>query len=387
MERDVFISPPKEANTSVLWKMVKCPYGLSDSGRLWYLRLREELTKIGMIPCKFDQAIFKYFLNGNFVGLLACHVDDILFGGSVEFHDKVISKIRTIFTIGLEEDTNLKYLGLKISQDLYGINVFTDEYASSLKELPISDFECGKDFSAEQLTLLKQFCGQINWLTSQGRPDIAVDSCFLSNSLKSGDSKVFIAANKIVRKAQHQSIVLRFPRNFDPNTCYIVSFSDASFNNLPNAGSQGSYIILLVDKNGCYCPIAWQSRKVRRVIKSTIAAECLAAVEAAEMAIFIAYVIKDILQLPMITQTFLFCDNKNLVNAAHSSTNIEDKRLVIDVSILRDLLERKELTGFIWVPTDKQLANALTKRGASDKQLLNVFNKCSCFDFNSVNFK
>ena len=91
--------------------------------------------------------------------------------------------------------------------------------------------------------------------------------------------------------------------------------------------------------------------------------------------------------MPIIIKTFLFCDNKNLVSAAHSSTNIEDKRLVIDVSILRDLLERKELSGFIWVPTDKQLANALTKRGASDRQLLAVFNKCSRFNFDSVDFK
>jgi len=34
MEREVFIKPPKEAHTTCLWKMLRCPYGLADSGRL-----------------------------------------------------------------------------------------------------------------------------------------------------------------------------------------------------------------------------------------------------------------------------------------------------------------------------------------------------------------
>ena len=389
MKREVFIRPPTEAKTSSLWKMLKCPYGLADSGRMWYLRLKEELVKAGMTICKYDHAIFMWFQHKSIAGIVACHVDDILFGGSHEFHEKVIKKFKTIFTIGLEEDTNLKYLGLKILQQSNSIRIFTDEYANSLKKLPIPD-KCDTPdggFSAEQITMLKQFCGQVNWLSTQGRPDIAFNSCFLSNSLKCGDSNVFVAANKIVRKVQNQTVTLRFYKDFDITSCYIISFSDASFANLPNAGSQGSYVTLLVDQNGRYCPLTWQSRKVRRVVKSTIAAECLAAVEAAEITIFIAHLITDIMQFSIVPKTYVFCDNRNLVNAAYSSTNLEDKRLIIDISIIRDMLERKELTEFIWVSTELQLANALTKQGASDQLLLNVFNKLLCFDFHSAEFK
>ena len=91
----------------------------------------------------------------------------------------------------------------------------------------------------------------------------------------------------------------------------------------------------MVDGNGLYSPIAWQSRKIRRVVKSTIAAECLAALEAAETIIYLANILKDILRLSDCVKTYVFCDNKNLVNSAHS-TNIEDKRLIIDISVLRD---------------------------------------------------
>ncbi len=222
----------------------------------------------------------------------------------------------------------------------------------------------------------------------QGRPDIAYDSCFISNSLKTGDHKVFGYANKITRKIHNQAVTLHFPHNFHFGSCFIATFCDASFCNLPNCGSQGGYISLIVDENGVFSPIAWQSRKIRRVVKSTIGAECLATVEAAEFTIFVATMIKNILHSSPNIDTFLYSDNRNLVNAVYSSTNLEDKRLVLDISILRDLIERRELTELKWVATDLQLADVFTKQGASCKLLLNVLNNHALrFDKNSGSFE
>ena len=94
MEREVFIKPPKEANTTSLWRMLRCPYGLADAGRHWYLRLKDALIQAGMILSKFDQALFLWYLNGKLSGILICHVDDILYGGRLEFHHQVISSLR-----------------------------------------------------------------------------------------------------------------------------------------------------------------------------------------------------------------------------------------------------------------------------------------------------
>ena len=105
------------------------------------------------------------------------------------------------------------------------------------------------------------------------------------------------------------------------------------------------------------------------------------------MSVYLATVIKNIFQFSKNVNTYIFCDNKNLVSAVHSSTNLEDKRLVIDVSVLRDLLEQKELTDFKWVSTDSQLANALTKQGTSNKLFIKVFNEKLRFNFDSGAFK
>ena len=74
MERTVYLRPPKEAKSEFLWKMLRCPYGLSDAGRHWYLRLKEKLTQLEMVPCKYDQALFTWFCDGSFAGLLVCHL-------------------------------------------------------------------------------------------------------------------------------------------------------------------------------------------------------------------------------------------------------------------------------------------------------------------------
>ena len=54
-------------------------------------------------------------------GIMAYHIDDFIYGGCIKFHEHVLSKIRNLFHIGMEEDTHLNYHRLKISQDSSGI--------------------------------------------------------------------------------------------------------------------------------------------------------------------------------------------------------------------------------------------------------------------------
>lgn len=389
INREVYIKPPKEANAAGVWKMLKCPYGLADSGRHWYLKVQQVFLDLGVVQSKLDQALFMWYNDGSLSGIMACHVDDFIFGGTKTYHETVITRIRSLFIVGLEENTSMKYLGLQINQDSEGIHVSTKSYGMSLAQFgsDVCSQSSSSTFSSDQLTAIKQSSGQINWLVMQSRPDIAYDSCMIANSMNSGNAKVFSSINKCIRRIQNQDVVLHFYSCMDIITCRVVTFCDASFGNLPNGGSQGSFISFLIDQNGTYCPIAWQSRKIRRVVKSTIAAECLAAVEAAEITVFLAVFLKNILKLPEgSVKTLLLCDNNNLVTSAHSSTNLEDKRLIIDISVLRDLLNTGELNEFRWVNTKLQVANSLTKTGACDKDLMQILNSKLCFDNDTSSF-
>ena len=48
---------------------------------------------------------------------------------------------------------------------------------------------------------------------------------------------------------------------------YIKLFSDASFNNLQNGGSQGGFLVFLRDKFNNLAPIAWSSTKLKLQLK------------------------------------------------------------------------------------------------------------------------
>ena len=63
----------------------------------------------------------------------------------------------------------------------------------------------------------------------------------------------------------------------------LIAYHDASYANLQHGGSQGCFIIFVTDQNKCKAsPIAWQSRKLKHVVKITLAAEILFQVEASE---------------------------------------------------------------------------------------------------------
>ena len=155
---------------------------------------------------------------------------------------------------------------------------------------------------------------------------------------------------------------------------HLECYSDASFANLGDCGSQGGFVIFLPDENGHRCPIMWKSRKVRRVVKSTLAAETLALLDAAESAVYIRRILEDI-GLDSTVPIRCLVDNKSLVDALRSMKMVEDKYLRINMACLKDMLNRGDVSSVEWVTTNQQLANCLTKKGASPVALVEAISK------------
>ena len=65
IERTVYLRPSKEANTTIIWELQECVYGLADASHYWYLHETEEFIKLGANVSRL-------------VKLLACHVDKMI---------------------------------------------------------------------------------------------------------------------------------------------------------------------------------------------------------------------------------------------------------------------------------------------------------------------
>ena len=141
----------------------------------------------------------------------------------------------------------------------------------------------------------RSLVGQLNWLAAHTRPEISYDTCELSVSFSKARVENLLRLNKLVDRVTKDGMRLHFPRLKALDTCTIECYTDASFASLPDGGSQGAFIIFLTDVRGQCCPICWQTRKLRRVVKSTLAAETMALIEGAEAAVYMNNIIGSIM--------------------------------------------------------------------------------------------
>ena len=103
-----------------------------------------------------------------------------------------------------------------------------------------------------------------------------------------------------------------------------------------------------------------------------MAAECLALLDASETAFILKSLLEEILCCPKCIKIECIIDNKSLFDTIYSSKIIEDKRLSVDISALKEKLNDEEISEVKWVESSKQVADCLTKSGASPERLINI---------------
>ena len=375
ISREVFLRPPKEANAAgKLWLLKKAVYGLSDASRVWYMRVVEELSKLGMTKSKLDGALFVWKYDGVVQGLIVAHVDDFLWCGSPMFYEKVILNLKQSFKISKENHDSFRYIGVDLQQTTNKVIIGQRQYIDGIPTIDVGRV-CGLEKNSKvDDGLRKQYrglVGQLNWASGMSRPDASFNACVLSTKQSAPNLSDLREGNKAVRDLKGHHVELNFPL-LDLSSVKIVTFADASYANLDKAASQVGHIIFLCDKRQNCAPISWSSTKCRRVVRSTLGAETLAAVEAADSSIMCMRLLEEVLGRKRgEIRIELHTDNKSLYDALSTSNMLTDKRLRVDMAALREMNDKGEII-FRWISSSNQLADVLTKRGSSKQKLLDV---------------
>ena len=128
----------------------------------------------------------------------------------------------------------------------------------------------------------------------------------------------------------------------------IICYNGWSLGNLKNGGSQGGYLIYLVRENGVFSPIIWKSKRLRRVVKSAMAAETLIQVEAAEACFWLANLLREMLYCKpnddKNRKVECFIENHQLYDSFYFNRPMQDKRLRTEIALLREMTSKKEIT-------------------------------------------
>ena len=330
------------------------------------------MSKLKGRKSKFDSALFLWHIDNQLVGIVTLHVDDFIYCGTQSWLVTVMQVLEKRLHIGAHCRNTFKYIGLMVNQFNGHITVNQQFYIDSIKLIDLSEERSGQiDFplTADEIKLLRSLCGQLLWATSQTRPDAAFEACIASNYGKNPTVKSLLLANKCARKLKGVSSSLVFPNLGNHRKLEVHVYADAAHANLPSGASQGGILVFLVG-GGYSAPVLWQSKKLNRVVKGPFAAETMAAAEAADAGVLAANIAEEIFGVEKI-KVICHTDSKSLVDHMETTNVITDHRLRIDIARLKEMVSIREVQ-MKWVPTEKNLADALTKNGAPTRRLLEV---------------
>lgn len=376
IERDIYLEPPAiEKKEGIIWKLKKVVYGLSDASRNWYQSVCEKMIGLGCKKSKYDPTLFFYCSENGLEGIFLSHVDDFIHAGTKLFEERVLHKIKESFQIGKIERYSFKYIGWNIKSSSEHTTVDQADFIEKLEEIPITVKRASNkhdSLNKQERKQLRAAIGQCNWVASQTRPDISYDVIELSMICNDPLVQHIVNVNKVIKKLKLTMCQLMFPKLV--GNLKIVVYSDASHANLPDkASSAGAYVIFLVDDEEKCCILSWSANKIKRVVRSTTAAEALALNQGLEDALYLECILSEVLNIEAIP-IYAFTDSRNLYESLHSTKPVEEKRLRIDIATLQEMIQKREVTRIDWIPGDCQLADCLTKRGASCQKLINVLN-------------
>ena len=122
--------------------------------------------------------------------------------------------------------------------------------------------------------------GALNWLVCGSRLDLAFDVLEHSSKFKRATKSDLNKCLKSVKKCKKETAVTKFPSLRFDIPMKMILFSDASFANLPdNVSSSLGYIIFIMNHNDNSSAISWRVNRIKRICRSTLAAETMALIE------------------------------------------------------------------------------------------------------------
>ena len=301
----------------------------------------------------------------------------MLYGGTELFEQKVINHLRNTLEFGTENSQVFTYIGMNVCQNPDKSIVF-DQFSFAESILPI---ELSRErlmtksdpLTDSEITKYRSLIGQLNWLANISHPEIDFEVCQASTRIKSPIIVDIINLNKVVYKVKKERSFLTFPQ-LDWSSIHLKTYQDASYNNLPDGGSQGEFIVFLCDKYDRCAPISWGSTRIKRIVRSTLAAETLILNDGCDEALYTADLLESIQPGQEKVKIIAITDNKSAVEAIKSSTQVSDRNLRVGIAHLREYHETTKIK-IHHVQGQLQLADVFTKRGVSNQLLLSVLQK------------
>eukprot|EP00435_Cladocopium_sp_Y103_P055859 s19_g18.t1 len=238
--------------------------------------------------------------------------------------------------------------------------------------------------------ILRTCAGQLAWVSNATRPDQSFLSSYLQGVQDKGQVSHVQLYNKALREMKERRVCLQFPSHVAIEDWCIVCISDSGWGTRSSGESQGGYVLCLAHKDilerkraPCWI-IDWSSKKLKRMVRSSVAAETLAGQNGLDAIEFFQALMSETLygitpqefrtNTPKIPSC-LVIDSKGFYDAVTRSCSSQsisvERRLMIDYAIARETIEKQGVLVF-WVNNLRMVADALTKLKGDTRPLFEI---------------
>ena len=197
---------------------------------------------------------------------------------------RVLDKLKKKLPFGDYRTHTIRYTGIEIRQDpnTLAVEIGQEAYIDALE--PVATKLLGTASTLlKDASIMRTCAGQLAWVANSTRPDQA----FLASYLKGIQNKGTVAHvqffYKAIQEMKECKVCLSFPPGIATSDWRIVCISDAGWGTRANGdSSQGGFLLCLakpeiMERRRTVCwLINWQSKKLRRAVRSAVAAETLA---------------------------------------------------------------------------------------------------------------
>lgn len=387
-DRVLGVEPPIELRKKMglsdeqVCELLKSAYGLVNAPYLWYQELKESLLALGFQMSPLDPCLFSFVGKDQKVhGVLGVHVDDGLCAGDQEF-EKVLKLLEQKFPFGSKRHKNFVFTGIQVNQDDKGrIHLDQKEYVNRIDPIQIDrnrrkqENETVNDKEKQDL---RGIIGSLQYAATNTRPDLSARLSLLQARINCATIRDLLEANRLLSDAKKHGDTRITYEPISTDDLRFIVYSDASFASREKQQSQKGGIILAAHRQvmnqqpAGASPIVWYSKKISRVVASTLAAETFALSHAIDLLDWIRLSWEWLLN-PMVPwkepekvwknshPSIAVTDCKSLydVIVKNATPQCQEHRTLIEALVIKDHVQNG--TRMHWVHSAAQLADTLTK--------------------------
>ncbi|CAE7571351.1 GIP, partial [Symbiodinium necroappetens] len=204
-----------------------------------------------------------------------------------------IDELQKSLPFGSRKFDSFTFTGIHLQQHADGsIKASQGDYVRSIPAIDVGrlrrqNLETRANESEQ--SKLRGLIGSLQYAVTHSRPDMAAKLGEIQSQTACPTIQTLMSANKVLREAQETSSVSIRYLPIPVSQVTFVSFGDASFASARNLSSHQGALICATDENlnrnqeAPVSPVAWSSKKIPRVVRSTLSAEAYAMSKAVDI--------------------------------------------------------------------------------------------------------